>query len=91
MKCTPPRGGTLWQDRLSGQLFDEHCLARLAALLPDVDPAVCLAALRAALGADDTSPVQDTHAVLAGALQALGVVCESVQSILREWAPVRPG
>jgi len=69
-------GGTLWPDRLTGRSADEHCLARLAALLPELDAAACLIALREALRADDHSLVQDTHAVLARALQALGAQCE---------------
>ena len=54
-------GGTLWPDRLTGQLSDDNCLARLAALLPGVEAAQSLAALRAALRADDQSVVQDKH------------------------------
>ena len=69
-------GGTLWPDRLTGQSSDEHCLARLATLVPALDPAQCLQILRDALRAEDQSLVQDTHAVLAGALQALGAQCE---------------
>jgi FMN phosphatase YigB (HAD superfamily) len=69
-------GGTLWPDRLTGHLPDEQCLARIAALVPEVDPAQCLDALRAALRADDQSLVQDTHAVLARALQAFGAHSE---------------
>ena len=45
-------------------------------LVPEVDPAQCLHALRASLRANDQSLVQDTHAVLATALQALGIECE---------------
>jgi FMN phosphatase YigB (HAD superfamily) len=66
-------GGTLWPDRLGGHGSDEIILARLASLLPGIAPADSLAALRAALRADDQSPLQDTRAVLRGALEALGV------------------
>src|SRR5919199_399022 len=87
-------GGTLWPDRLTGQLSDEHCLARLAALLPELDPAQCLYTLRRALRGDDQSLVQNTHTVLAGALQALGAECEldQVAAIRRAvCAPALPG
>jgi len=69
-------GGTLWPDQPTGQVPDEHCLERLAALVPEVDPAQCLHALRASLRANGESLVQDTHAVLATALQALDIECE---------------
>jgi beta-phosphoglucomutase-like phosphatase (HAD superfamily) len=65
-------GGTLWPDRLIGHPSDEQTLAQLAALVPEVHPPECLRALRAALRADDHSLVQDTHAVLAKALQVRG-------------------
>ena len=87
-------GGTLWPDRLTGRLADEHCLARLAALVPELNAAACLVALRDALRADDRSLVQDTHAVLAMALHSLGVECgpEQVVAIRRAiCAPAVPG
>lgn len=87
-------GGTLWPDRLTGQLSDEHSLARLAALVPELDAAQCLDALRQALRGHDHSPVQDTHAVLARALQTLGADCEvhQVVAIRRAiCAPALPG
>ena len=68
-------GGTLWPDRLTGQVRDDDCLMRLAPLLPGLDAALSLAALRAALRADDQGIVQDTHAVLARSVQALGAEC----------------
>jgi FMN phosphatase YigB (HAD superfamily) len=69
-------GGTLWPDRLTGRLADERYLTRLAPLVPELDAAACLHALRAALRAEDQSLVQDTHAVLARALHSLGAECE---------------
>ena len=63
-------GGTLWPDRLTGGSADEHHLPQLAALLPELDAAQCLLALRQALRADDQSLAQNTHGVLDGALQA---------------------
>ena len=87
-------GGTLWPDRLTGRFADEPCLARLAALVPELDAAACLIALRDALRADDRSLVQDTHAVLARALQALGAECgpERLVAIRRAiCAPAVPG
>jgi FMN phosphatase YigB (HAD superfamily) len=87
-------GDTLWPDRLTGRLADEHCLARLAALVPELDAAACLIALREALRADDHSLVQDTHAVLARALQALGAQCEPERLVaIRRaiCAPAAPG
>jgi FMN phosphatase YigB (HAD superfamily) len=66
-------GGTLWPEHLVGQVANETILARLTTVLPGLAPAESLAALRAALRADDQSPVQNTQAVLRGALQALGV------------------
>src|ERR1051326_1537598 len=65
-------GGTLWPDPLGGHGSDAIILARLASLLPGIAPAESLAAFRAALRADDQSPVQDTRAVLSDAMRALG-------------------
>ncbi len=87
-------GGTLWPDRPAGRLTDEHSLTQLAALMPELDAAACLTALRAALRADDQSVAQDTHAVLARALQALGAECEAerLQAVRRAMcAPAVPG
>ena len=68
-------GGTVWPDRLTGQRADDGCLARLARLLPSLDPAESLATLRAALRADDQGLAQNTHAVLGRAIQGLGAEC----------------
>jgi FMN phosphatase YigB (HAD superfamily) len=57
-------GGTLWTDTSGAPLSPAPILERLAALLPDIDPANALAYLRAALRDDDASLVQDTHGVL---------------------------
>jgi HAD superfamily hydrolase (TIGR01662 family) len=87
-------GGTLWPDRPTGYLSDEHCLTGLAALLPDIDAAHCLHTLRAALRADEQSLVQDTHALLARALHSLGAECEREQVVaIRRaiCAPAIPG
>src|SRR5437660_7788770 len=83
-------GGTLWPDRLTGRSTDEPCLPQLAALLPQLDAAQCLLALRQALRADDQSLVQNTHGVLAGALQALGAQCEPEQLVAIRRAICRP-
>lgn len=87
-------GGTLWPDRLTGHSSDEHCLTELARLLPDLDAGQSLNALRDALRVDDTSLVQDTHPLLAGALHALGAECnlDRVVAIRRALcAPAVPG
>jgi FMN phosphatase YigB (HAD superfamily) len=87
-------GGTLWPDRLTGQVRDDDCLMRLAPLLPGLDAAQTLAALRAALRADDQAIVQDTHAVLTRSVQALGAECalDDVAAIRRALcAPAVPG
>jgi FMN phosphatase YigB (HAD superfamily) len=87
-------GGTLWPDRLSGHSLDQAILARLATLLPGLEPAESLDALRTALRGDDQSPVQDTRAVLRGALQTLGVdnADDVVDAIRRALcAPAVPG
>jgi FMN phosphatase YigB (HAD superfamily) len=66
-------GGTLWPNDLGGNAgSNKPILARLAKLLPGIAPAQSLAALRAALGNDDQSLVQDTLAVLSGAIESLG-------------------
>ncbi|TME88992.1 MAG: HAD family hydrolase [Chloroflexi bacterium] len=87
-------GGTLWPDRLTGQPPDDRCLAQLARLLPGVEPAQTLAALRAALREDDNGMVQNTHAVLGRALQRLGIACGDADVIdIRRalCAPASPG
>jgi hypothetical protein len=66
-------GGTLWPDQLTPHLAAELCLEPLGQLLPQIDPARALATLRAHLGQDDSSLVQDTHGQLACALRTLGV------------------
>src|SRR5919199_4125615 len=88
-------GGTLWPNDLGGNAgSDETIRARLAKLLPEIAPAQSLAALRAALHVDDQSLVQDTLALLSGAIQALGVDCanEGLDAIRRALcAPAVPG
>ena len=64
-------GGTLWPDHPSADRSDGPILARLAKLLPDSPPAERLDALRAALRDDDRSLIQDTLAVLGGAVRTL--------------------
>ena len=66
-------GGTLWPDRLAARQVDEPCLAELARLVPNLDPAQTLAVLRAALRANDGALVQATHSVIGQALRSLGV------------------
>src|SRR5439155_6987049 len=87
-------GGTLWPDRLTAQVPDDRCLAQLARLLPTLEPAQALAALRAALREDDSGLAQTTHAVLGGALQRLGIACGDADLIaIRRalCAPASPG
>jgi len=50
-------------------------LSQLGRLLPAIEPARSLAALRAAMRQDDTSLVQNTHAVLGRAIHRLGAEC----------------
>lgn len=64
-------GGTLWPDRLTAPVSDDPCLEQLGGLLPGVDPAQALPALRGALRQDDGSLVQNTHGLLARALRTL--------------------
>ncbi len=68
-------GGTLGPDCPTLPLPDETFLSQLLRLLPAVEPARSLAALRAAMRQDDTSLVQNTHAVLGRAIQRLGAEC----------------
>ena len=87
-------GGTLWPDRPTGQVPDDRYLAQLARLLPSLEPAQTLAALRAALREDDNGTVQNTHAVLGRALQRLGIACgDAVVIDIRRalCAPASPG
>src|SRR5262252_1228261 len=87
-------GGTLWPDHFSGQRSDEPVLARLVKLLPGIAPDDGLAALRATLRDDDQSLVQDTLALLGGAIRSLGADCsvEDLEAIRRALcAPAVPG
>src|ERR1051325_7000943 len=88
-------GGTLWPNDLGGDAdSDATVLARLAQLLPASVPARSLVALRAALRTHDQALIQDTLAVLSGALQALGAACagEDLEAIRRALcAPAVPG
>ena len=74
-------GGTLWPDRPTGHVSDQPCLEALAKLLPGLPPAEALSALRAALGAENDSPVQQTHATVAKAVRQLGLRCTEAQAI----------
>jgi putative hydrolase of the HAD superfamily len=65
-------GGTLWPDQLTTHLDRNFYLERLGQLLPKLDAARALDTLRAQLGEDDGSLVQDTHGLLARALRTLG-------------------
>jgi FMN phosphatase YigB (HAD superfamily) len=65
-------GGTLWPEKLTAHVGPDRPLEQLARLLPGMDPARVLAALRAELRQDD-SLAQDTHGLLAHALEGLGV------------------
>src|SRR2546425_3269891 len=87
-------GGTLWPDRPTGQVPDDWYLAQLTRLLPSLEPAQTLAALRAALREDDNGMVQNTHAVLGRALQRLGAERSDVDLVeIRHalCAPASPG
>jgi FMN phosphatase YigB (HAD superfamily) len=64
-------GGTLWPDRLTASVSDAACLEQLDRLLPGIDAATALTALRGQLRQADGALVQDTHAVLARALRTL--------------------
>jgi putative hydrolase of the HAD superfamily len=64
-------GGTLWPDKIPFSPGLDPCLEQLSRVLPEVNAAEALAALRGALAQDDTSLVQDTHAVLARAIRGL--------------------
>jgi putative hydrolase of the HAD superfamily len=87
-------GGTLWPDRLTVRLGDDVCLERLTRLLPTLEPTHTLAALRAVLRQEDASVIQDTHAILAGALQRLGANSADVDVVAVRralCAPAVPG
>jgi FMN phosphatase YigB (HAD superfamily) len=86
-------GGTLWPERLTAHVGEDRSLEQLASLLPGMDPARVLAALRAELRQDD-SLAQNTHVVLAHGLQALGVNTAEVDVVAVRralCAPAVPG
>lgn len=66
-------GGTLWPERLPVRAGPDPCLEQLERILPGINAAPVLAALREELRKDDGSLVQDTHRLLAAAMRRLGL------------------
>ena len=86
--------GTLWPDRLTAHVSAAPHLEQLQRLLPGIDAASVLVTLREQLRQDDGLLVQQTHGLLARALQTLGLTSAELDVVAVRralCAPAIPG